>query len=204
MVNGNEAFSPSLASVVWFPLGLVPAPEGFLLGWGGDRCVSVIPFKIVFSLWRFLSFSHLFSLSTLVLLVHRMRVLLSALLCSVWLTWDSRNVANAVRQRKNKAWSVSPAKQGTLPATSETNNTCFSTKSFCWQILHFFSYQLIGVPNPQWQEDFVDRIPGVLSELHSLQAAALLLHGSEDSLVYCIVWFWVRLFLFSCLKLVER
>lgn len=28
-----------------------------------------------------------------------MRVLLSALLCSVWLIWDSRNVANAVRQK---------------------------------------------------------------------------------------------------------
>lgn len=68
----------------------------------------------------------------------------------------------------------------------------------------FFSYQLMGVPNPQWQEDFVDQILGALSELHSLKVAALLHHGSEDSLVYCIAWSWVRLFFFSYLKLVER
>lgn len=51
----------------------------------------------------------------------------------------------------------------------------------------FFSL-LMGVPNPQWQEDFVDQIPGALSEFHSLKAAALLHSGSEESLVYCMAW----------------
>lgn len=48
-------------------------------------------------------------------------------------------------------------------------------------------YQLMGVPNPQWQEDFVDQILDALSEVHSLKAAALLCCGSGDSLV--IAWF---------------
>lgn len=52
----------------------------------------------------------------------------------------------------------------------------------------FFSYQLVGAPNPQWQEDFVDQIPGGFSELQCLKVAVLLQHGSEDSLVYCVVW----------------
>lgn len=64
MVNGNGAFSPSLVPVVWLPLELLPAPEGFLLGWGGDRCVSVVPFQVVFSKWRFFHLSFIFFIHT--------------------------------------------------------------------------------------------------------------------------------------------
>lgn len=196
MVNGNGAFSPSLVPVVWLPLELLPAPEGFLLRWGGDRCVSVVPFQVVFSKWRFFHLSFIFFIHTRFIGSQSEGPAVKLCSAQFGLLGTPEIWQMQLDRKKPQSMSCFSSKGGDS-SSHFRNNTCFITKFLCWQIiLHFFSYQLMGVPNPQWQEDFVDQIPGVFSELHSLKAAALLLCGSEDSFMYCMVCSWVRLFCF--------
>lgn len=128
--------------------------------------------------------------STLDVHAHRTGIVLSALLCSLWLLYDSRNtnVANAVRQKIAKHELLLQQSRGLL-ASWGTDNTGFADHFLRdYEILHFFFMLIYRSAKFPLAGRMLGRIPDDFLDLHLLRSAALF-YTMEIQRLWCIIRF---------------